>query len=793
MPEGAPGRVPRRVPVGCVSARGRSGARLGRRCASSLSRVVRRVSWLFKLCLVVVVSALGLAAVTAGIVPRVVDALHAHDEVPITLPPFKDLAQRTYVYDVAGNEIAFFERENSQPIDIEIVPEPVIAALLAVEDTGYYQHDGVNLRSLVRAILANVESGTSRQGASTITQQVVKLEYLSGLERDARYKLLQARYAVMLEKKMSKAEILERYLNTIYLGNNAYGIQAAAETYFGKDVRELTMIEGAFLAGLARAPSTYDPIRNPERSRARFRVVARRLGEVGLLDPAEAERLGKEWPLPERTLRSAVRPTARTYFTETVKDYLLNRSTILGEDEQTRANALFRGGLRIHTTLDSNLQALAEQARRDQLPANATGVEASIVTLDTTTAAVRAMVGGSGFQPGVNEVNLALRPRQTGSSIKIFILAAAVEAGALPTDVIDGTLPCVLPNPGDPKDPFTITSGVSKAPATLQEMTWSSINCAFARLSQIVGLNRVVDTTYRMAHSAYLTGDPALDGDRKIEPFASYATGANEMSALDMAAGGQTIANRGLHHDPYFVERIDGPHGLVYQHESPGTQVLRPESADTTVNILKGVLTRGTARRIGGLDGGNRPSAGKTGTQDNNSNAWFVGFTPQLTTAVWVGDPKGYTPMVNIPEFTAVGVGKVQGATFPARIWKAMMEPAHFYLPVVDWPAPPEPTRRPGRLYLPGDECLARSGARTTSEEPVDPEDPTATQPPSFSPIDPGTTVPPEVVDPTWPLPSVAAGVLVYNCARGLPRPPAPTTTAPATATTTPEPATSGG
>ncbi|HEY5873721.1 MAG TPA: transglycosylase domain-containing protein, partial [Ilumatobacteraceae bacterium] len=622
--------------------------------------------------------------------------------------------------------------------------------------------------------------------------------YLSGLERDARYKLLQARYAVILEKQMPKSKILERYLNTIFLGNNAYGIQAAAETYFGKEVQDLTMVEGAFLAGLVRAPSTYDPIRSPERSRARFKQVMRRIAEVGLMDPAEAEQLGNEWPLPEKTQRSAARPTARTYFSETVKDYLLNRTNILGEDEQTRVNALFRGGLRIYTTLDSNLQALAEQARRDQLPANATGIEAAMTTLDTATGAVRAMVGGSGFQRGVNEVNLALRPRQTGSSIKIFILSAAIEAGAEPTDVIDGTLPCTLPNPGDPKDPFEITSGVSKSPATLQEMTWSSINCAFARLSQIVGLNRVVDTTYRMAHSAYLTADPAIDGARKIEPFASYATGANEMSSLDMAAGGQTIANHGLHHDPYFVERIDGPNGLVYQHESAGVQVLSPQAADTTVNILKGVLTRGTARSVGGLDGGARPSAGKTGTQDNNSNAWFVGFTPQLTTAVWVGDPKAYTPMVNIPEFTAVGVGKVQGGTFPARIWKAFMEPAHFLLPALDWPAPAPPTRRAARLYLPGNECLARGGggggSTATTVAGADPAEPAPA--PVYQAVDPGTTIPPEILDPEAPLPSVAGGVLVYNCARGLPRPPTPTTT-PATATTTApaaeSPPTSGG
>jgi penicillin-binding protein 1A len=510
-----------------------------------------------------------------------------------------------------------------------------------------------------------------------------------------------------------------------------------------------------------------------------------RLSVVGLITAAEAEELASGWELPEKRLSAPERTTTRTHFTEAVKDYLLNGSTVLGDTEQERYNALFRGGLRIHTTLDPQLQALAQAAKDAELPLNDQGIEAAVVSLDSASGAVRAMVGGQEFRQGVNEINLALRARQSGSAIKIFILAAAVQAGALPTDIIDGTLPCTLPNPGNLKDPFKITSGVTKAPATLQEMTWSSINCAFARLSQIVGLNRLVDLTARMGVAS------------PLQPFASFATGANELTPMDMAAGAQTIANQGLHHDPYYVERIDGPSGVMYQHVSFGTRVLTPEAANTTVSILKGVLQRGTARRIGFLSEGDRPAAGKTGTQDDNTNAWFVGFTPQLTTAVWVGDPKGYTPLntTTVPKFrpalAELGKSTVQGATFPLSIWAAFMEPALVFEPILDWPAPPEPYRRPARLYLPGADCLASNGAapepRGSTTTVVDPVEVTV---PQLRPVDPGTTIAPDVLDPLAPLPTVPlVGIVVYDCARGLP---VPVTTVPPVTPGDAPPTTSG-
>jgi penicillin-binding protein 1A len=733
-----------------------------------------------------------ITGVVVGAAPHLWRAVNAHEQTPIELPLFSGLAQRSQIYDVANRQLGVFELENSQPVLYENVPRPVIDAFLAVEDAGFFQHKGVNLRALGRASLANFSADSGRQGASTITQQVVKNEYLSGLPRDGRYKILQTRYATMLEKQAPKEKILERYLNTVYFGNNAYGLQAAAEVYFGTPVAELSMVQGAFLAGLVRAPSTYDPIRRPEQSRRRFKQALDRLVDTQLMTTDEAVATYDTWQLPERLTSVPQQSTTRTYFTEMVRDYLLNRSAILGATYQERYNALFRGGLKVYTTLDSRAQQLAEQAVKEQLPANRTGIAASLAALDTGTGAVRAVVGGPGFVPGRDEVNLALRRRQTGSAGKIFILTAALEAGVEAKDLIDGTLPCTLPNPGQPEEPFEIKQGVSKPLTTIEEHTWLSINCAYARLSQIVGLQRVVNTVYRLGSSPYLTRD------YPVYPYPSFATGANELSAFDMASAAQTIANGGVHHEPYFIERIEGPNGTIYTHvQQDGEQVISADVANKQVDILKGVLTRGTARRSALND--ERPAAGKTGTQDENTNAWFVGFTKQLSAAVWVGDPKGYTPMNGIPEFVDAGVPRVQGSTFPARIWKAFMDPAHNRLPVLDWEPPLPSGRNPVRLYLAGVECIAElvSGRLpknqtgtvstviptiptipTTTVAPlvtIDPNVTTPAQPPGNSPVvsvvDPGTTIPADVTDPTVLVQGVdPQRYLVYDCAKGVPR-----------------------
>ena len=744
---------------------------------------MRVLGFIPRLLLIVAAGALLLTATVVGVAPRIWSTANAHEQLPVTLPEFESLAQRTYVYDANGQEIAFYELENSQPLAYEEIPQAVIDAFLVVEDKEFFTHDGVNVRSLVRATLSNFASDSPQQGASTITMQVVKNDFLAGLERDGRYKLLQMHYARMLENQMSKQDIMARYLNTVFFGNNAYGIEAASETYFGKKAVDLTFIESAFLAGLVRSPSGFDPINEPERSRARWLQVLDRLVAEEKITEIESEQLAEEFVLPSRVKTLPDRSFSRTYFTEALRDYLLNRSDILGDTYQERYNQLFRGGLRIHTTLDANLQAFAEQAR-NELPDTAnifTNFDASIVSLDSTTGAVRVMVGGRGFVPNEREVNMALSPRQTGSSIKMFILAAAVQAGAQQNDLLDGTDPCTFEVPGQP--PFVVDA-VGNGVNTLQSHTTKSINCAFVRLSQIVGLNRVVDTTYRMASSSYLYKDQPASERRPIDPFVSFATGANEMSPLDMAAGVQTLANEGLHHEPYYVEFIDGPDGeRLYTHLDPGSQVLERNAALETVEIMKGPIYGGGTGRRAAFDD-RRPAFGKTGTQEDNTNAWFVGGTKQLSTAVWVGDPNRYTPMLyrNIPEFRAAGFGTsgVQGGHFPAVIWKAFMEPAHALLPALDWDRPAPPSRPNPRLYLPGNECVLRvvgsapapvdPNAPPTTVAPPNPDGtPVETVPPATIPVvqavQVGDTIPPDDLNPLTPLPSLPVTDQLGSCA----------------------------
>jgi len=515
-------------------------------------------------------------------------------------------------------------------------------------------------------------------------------------------------------------------------------------------------------------------------------------------DPIAEARCAGSWQLPEVVKQIEEEKIARTHFSEEVKSYLLNKSNLLGDTYQERYNKLFRGGLRIYTTLDPVAQEAAEKARREQLPANTAGIDTAIVSLDSKTGAVRAMVTRPFVTrnscvpkkepdgtPSVdkegnviwiceprNQVNMALAPRQTGSSIKMFILAAAIAAGAQGDDLIDGTLPCTLPNPDDPDNPFVATDGVSRPVGTLSEMTWASINCAYARLSQIVGLDRVVDTTYRMANNLYLYPGRNPEERAPLRPYASFATGANEMSPLDMASGAQTLANGGLHMQPYYIERIEGPDGVLFQHTDAGVQVLTPEVNARTVSILEGVLVTGTARRSQ-LEG--RVAAGKTGTQDNNTNSWMVGFTPELTTAVWVGHPDLYLPMNDIPEFVAAGVDRVIGGTFPARIWKATMDAALAGRPATLFPTPPANPREPMRLYLPESDCPAPVTVPTIPTASTTPTDPTASttvapttttsttttsttttivaQPGVITDIN--TTIPRGQVDPTWPLPTL--------------------------------------
>jgi membrane peptidoglycan carboxypeptidase len=701
---------------------------------------------LFRLLAVIVIAGVGTSAVVAGIFPRLVDIATAHESTS-SLPELDPLAQRSVMYDRNGNVIAVFKaEENRKPVSIKDMSQDAIDAVLAVEDAGYYRHKGVNGSSLIRAILTNISAGEVVQGGSTITQQVVKLA-LVGSKRDANRKIREAMYALRLERQFTKDQILERYLNTVYFGNGAYGLEAASEVYFGKKASQINIAEGAFLAGLIRNPEGYDPFRHPDRSTARRRQSLDRLVAIGRLTKVEADAINVS-PIPDRPLSTTETPKPGTYFVEQAKNVLL-ASASLGGNAQERYNALFRGGLQIYTTFDPAMQTAAEQARDGQL----TGVDpkftAAITSLEPKTGAVRALVGGPGFQR--YNFDLATQGlRQPGSTFKVFVLVAALEAGVRPDDLLDGTSPCTFPVKG--QKPYVVagTSG-GIAPVALQLQR--SINCAFVRLGLIVGVDRVLDVAKRMG----------VDTSAMLA-VPSASIGTFEVSPLQMASAFGVLADRGVRHNPYFIERIvDRDGNELFNHaQEPGQQVIDPGVADTAVELMRGVITGGTGTRAALKD---RPAAGKTGTTEDNADAWFVGFTPDLVSAVWMGAPTGRVPMLNIGPFATV-----TGGSFPALMWHDFMTAVLTGSPVGEFPAapPPNPDRGPRQLFLPGTDCVAK---------PVDTSivDPNGSVLPatSFEEVNVVTTL---VPGGPKSLPLVPADYVLYPCQGG---PPEPSTTAP--------------
>ena len=595
---------------------------------------------------------------------------------PKDLVRLGELAQNSVLYGADGKPLAVLHaEENRSPVALSAVPPHVVNAILDVEDAGYWHHRGVDLRASLRALVTNVSAGEVRQGGSTITQQLVKNALLTP-QKSVDRKVKEAVLAVRLEDTLSKPEILERYLNTVYFGNGAYGVQAAAETYFDTDVGRLDAAQAATLAGVIRNPVGYDPIRRPAAARARRDLALEAMVERGHLAPAEATRL-RAAPLPTR-VHSAL-PPPNDYFVEEVKQALLDDPR-LGESPTERYNALFKGGLRIHTTLDPTAQRKALEGRNRVLPATLTKgrFTSALVSIEPATGYVRAMVAGDDF--ATTKYNLATgrggSGRQPGSSYKPVVLLAALEAGFGPNDVVDGTSPCTLAPPGFA--PYTPGNyeGSAGGVMSLTEATARSVNCAYARLGLEVGLDKVVDMANRL-------------GLRKQRPqaYPSISLGAQESTPLEMAAAYATMANDGVYHAPRFVEKVLDRHDkVVFAGPDEGRRVVSAQVARTAMAVLRVVVERGTGTRAR-LPG--RAVWGKTGTSQNHENAWFVGSTPQLTTAVWMGSPTANVAMLN------VGGIRVAGGTYPARIWAAYMAEAMKGLPALPIPAP-DPRLVPG-------------------------------------------------------------------------------------------------
>jgi penicillin-binding protein 1A len=589
------------------------------------------------------------------------------------------------------------DAEDRDPVTLAQMAPTLPKAVVAIEDERFYQHDGVDARGVVRALTHDIEAGDVVEGGSTITQQYVRAVML-GREKSLERKVREAVMAVQLEQRYSKRTILTRYLNTVYFGNGAYGVQAAARTYFGKDAKDLDLAQSALLAGLIRAPSAYDPYVAPDLALARRNAVLDKLAALGR-EPADVVALTRATPLQ-------LAPRARddrypaAHFVKAVRELIVDNPAF-GVNQDQRRRLLLEGGLRIHTTLDPRWQLLAEQAISRVITKPETDPAAALVALDPTTGAVKAYVGGPDFfgaQPWA-QVDLAgggcradgSGCRQSGSTFKPFVLAAALQAG-IPLDrTYDAPGTITLPPTNGETEPWTVRNydGTGSGQMDLTEATVKSVNTVYAQLVTDVGPQAVVST----AHAMGITSS--------LEAVRSAALGSNGVTPLEMASAYDTLAGDGLHAPPVLVSRVTTRDGTVL-YEAPTTRprVLPADTARTITGVLQQGVERGTGvnARIG------RPVAGKTGTATSWYDAWFVGYTPELVASVWVGFPDSERSM--LPPATRT---TVTGGSWPAQIWQQFAGAALAETPATPFPVPAPPaapttttTVRPGLISVVG-------------------------------------------------------------------------------------------
>ncbi|MGH2686074.1 MAG: penicillin-binding protein, partial [Actinomycetota bacterium] len=511
------------------------------------------------------------------------------------------------------------------------------------------------------------------------TQQYVRNAFTQvGTERTLQRKMREASLAWQIEKEHSKEWILEQYLNTVYFGEGAYGIRRGAKTFFNKLPERLTLPESALLAGLIAGPGRWDPLDRPFAALERRNFVLQRMHDLGMisknqLEMARSEPLGlrpnieqQEYPAP--------------YFVDYVKHELLTDER-WGESYADRYNFLFKGGLRIFTTIDLRMQRAAENAVNGIL-SQPTDPYGALTAVDPRTGEILAMVGGRNYWARRSEdryakVNLATggsTGRQAGSSFKPFALVAALENGIPPSKTYPAPSSIVLDEPpcGSEDYPWNVENyeGSSYGGAlTVEQATISSVNVVFAQIIRDVHPERVVEVARRMGIRS------------RLRPFCSSVLGTNEVNTMEMASAFGTLSAGGVRHPPYAIDRIEDPAGnVIYQADPEGRQVIDQLVAWTATQILRKVILSGTgtAANFG------RPAAGKTGTAQEWRDAWFAGFIPQVSAAVWVGFPQGQIPMV----YPRVRISRVTGGSFPAQIWHAFMTAATQNMPVRDFQEP---------------------------------------------------------------------------------------------------------
>ncbi len=628
--------------------------RQGRRRVPPGPREIRR--GLIAAVVLVLAAAAVIGVTTAAVVPSVIESTCKSTR----LRPIR-LGQNSLVYASDGSLLGVIPSvQNRQPLKLWQMSRWLAPATVAIEDRRFWEHGALDYHAILRAAWRDLTAGEAMQGASTITQQLARNLYLGSRQQTLDRKVKEACLALKLQQHLTRRAILADYLNVVYYGNHAYGVQAAAETYFSRKASELTLPQAALIAGLPQAPSSYDPFARPRKARARRNEVLAALREQGAITRAQYR-----WAASQR-LRlkpsGLYRTIRQPYFFGYVQQQLL---------ERYGSEAVRAGGLKVKTTIDPHLEVLANNAMHRILRKRG-DPSAALVAIDPSTGDIRAMAVDvpSGRRL---KFNLATQGhRQAGSAFKPFVLATAMQRGISPLTAFSGPPALTIPDRRclGQNGPWDVHNYADESTGTMNlvDATAHSVNTIFAQLVIEVGPSNVVSTAHRMGITS------------RLLPVCSITLGTQAVTPLEMANAYATFAARGIHRAPNALAEVRGPRGgRLPLPSARGKRVLGQNASDLVTYALRRVVEAGT----GTAAGFGRPAAGKTGTAENYQDAWFCGFVPQLAACVWVGYPRAEIPLRNVE-----GLSEVFGGSLPAEIWHGFMAPAVARLPALKFARP---------------------------------------------------------------------------------------------------------